>query len=352
MDSSLLAIIGIITIAAWLTFILFFVKDRSRYRNCYLLFAALACTAVFAISSCGDHIVDAAIWTFVIICIVLLIVPFFLLINGVVMISREGTHLSHLLSLLLGIGILIGETLTFLVFIGTAVSYTLQEFQQIRATFSYRLAAAVCFSIIYVCISFVIFMIYTLFLQVIPRKRDFDYVVIHGAGLINGEKVTKLLSDRLDKAIEVYRKDPTPPKMIPSGGQGSDEKVSEAQAMKDYLLEHGIPESDIIMEDRSTTTFENLRFSKQIIDGFEGRKYTALVSSNYHVFRAMRYARKIGLSCTGVGSHVAFYYWPSALIREYIAIHAEKKHLIMLIIGWLLFVGAMMFVFFVDGGVV
>ena len=352
MDSSLLAIIGIITIAAWLTFILFFVKDRSRYRNCYLLFAALACTAVFAISCCGDHIVDAAIWTFMIICIVLLIVPFFLMINGVVMISREGTHLSHLLSLLLGIGILIGETLTFLVFIGTAVSYTLQEFQQIRATFSYRLAAAACFSIIYVCISFVIFMIYTLFLQVIPRKRDFDYVVIHGAGLINGEKVTKLLSDRLDKAIEVYRKDPTPPKMIPSGGQGSDEKVSEAQAMKDYLLEHGIPESDIIMEDRSTTTFENLRFSKQIIDGFEGRKYTALVSSNYHVFRAMRYARKIGLSCTGVGSHVAFYYWPSALIREYIAIHAEKKHLIMLIIGWILFVGAMMYLFFVDGGVI
>ena len=352
MDSSLLAIIGIITIAAWLTFILFFVKDRSRYRNCYLLFAALACTAVFAISCCGDHIVDAAIWTFMIICIVLLIVPFFLMINGVVMISREGTHLSHLLSLLLGIGILIGETLTFLVFIGTAVSYTLQEFQQIRATFSYRLAAAACFSIIYVCISFVIFMIYTLFLQVIPRKRDFDYVVIHGAGLINGEKVTKLLSDRLDKAIEVYRKDPTPPKMIPSGGQGSDEKVSEASAMKDYLLEHGIPESDIIMEDRSTTTFENLRFSKQIIDGFEGRKYTALVSSNYHVFRAMRYARKIGLSCTGVGSHVAFYYWPSALIREYIAIHAEKKHLIMLIIGWILFVGAMMYLFFVDGGVI
>ncbi|MBQ5340930.1 MAG: YdcF family protein, partial [Oscillospiraceae bacterium] len=182
--------------------------------------------------------------------------------------------------------------------------------------------------------------------------RDFDYVVIHGAGLINGEKVTKLLSDRLDKAIDVYRKDPTPPKMIPSGGQGSDEKVSEASAMKDYLLEHGIPESDIIMEDRSTTTFENLRFSKEIIDSFDGRKYTALVSSNYHVFRAMRYARMIGLSCTGIGSHVAFYYWPSALIREYIAIHAEKKHLIMLIIGWLLFVGAMMFVFFVDGGVI
>ena len=352
MDSTALALIGIATVAAWIMFFLFFVKDRSRYRNCYLLFAALCCTAVFAICCCGDRVADAFIWTCVAICICLLIVPFFLIINGVVMIMREGTHISHLLSLLLGIGILIGEFMTFLVFIGAAVSYTLEEFQALRETLSYRLAAAACFSIIYVCISFVIFMIYTLFLQVIPRKRDFDYVVIHGAGLINGEKVTKLLSDRLDKAIEIYRRDPTPPKMIPSGGQGSDEKVPEAKAMKDYLLEKGIPESDIIMEDRSTTTFENLRFSKEIIDSFEGRKYTALVSSNYHVFRAMRYARMIGLSCTGVGSHVAFYYWPSALIREYIAIHAEKKHLIMLIAGCLLFVGAMMFLFFAEGGVI
>ena len=68
--------------------------------------------------------------------------------------------------------------------------------------------------------------------------------------------------------------------------------------MKGYLLEQGIPESDIILEDRSTTTLENLQFSKDIIDSFEGRKYTVLVTSNYHVYRALRYCRRYGISVT------------------------------------------------------
>ena len=175
-----------------------------------------------------------------------------------------------------------------------------------------------------------------MFLQIIPIKRDFDYVVIHGAGLIDGRTPSKLLQQRLDKAIRVYRRDPTPPKLIPSGGKGSDESISEAQAMKNYLLSQGIPEDDIIMEDQSRTTLENLKYSKAIIDSKPGRKYTALVTSNYHVYRALRYARQVGLKCTGIGSPVAFYYWPSALIREFIANHAEKKHLIIFLAGWLI----------------
>ena len=124
--------------------------------------------------------------------------------------------------------------------------------------------------------------------------------------------------------------------MIPSGGQGDDESVSEAFAMAEYMKKKGIPEDKIIMEDKSTTTLENLKNSKAIIDASQGNKYTALVTSNYHVYRALRHAKKIGLKCTGIGSHVAFYYWPSALIREYIAIHSEIKHLIIFVAGWLL----------------
>ena len=184
--------------------------------------------------------------------------------------------------------------------------------------------------------AFLIFMIYSVFLMIIPRKKDFDFVIIHGAGLLDGSRVSKLLSDRIDKAIDVYRKDPTPPILIPSGGQGGDETISEAAAMKGYLLEKGIPEEKIIIEDQSATTFENLKNSKDIIDAAEGRKYTALVTSNYHVYRALRYCRKVGLKCVGIGSHVAFYYWPSALIREFIAVHAEKKHFLYLAAGWLI----------------
>jgi uncharacterized SAM-binding protein YcdF (DUF218 family) len=79
-----------------------------------------------------------------------------------------------------------------------------------------------------------------------------------------------------------------------------------------------------------------------IIDARGGRHYTALVTSNYHVYRALRYCKKVGLKCTGIGSHVAFYYWPSALIREYVAVHAEKKHAVMLAAGWILVLAAVM----------
>ena len=126
------------------------------------------------------------------------------------------------------------------------------------------------------------------------------------------------------------------PVIIPSGGQGPDEKISEAAAMKGYLLAHGIPEDRIIPEDRSATTKENLAFSKAIIDAREGGKKTALVSSNYHVYRCLRLAREVGLTCTGIGADVALYFWPGALIREFIAIHAEKKHAVLFIAGWLL----------------
>ena len=116
-------------------------------------------------------------------------------------------------------------------------------------------------------------MFYCLFLQIIPHKRDFDYVIIHGSGLKKDGTVTKLLKDRCDKAIEVYRKDPTPPILVPSGGQGADEVCSEAKAIKNYLLSQGIPEEKIKMEDKSTTTWENLKFSKMLIESFPGRNY-------------------------------------------------------------------------------
>ena len=155
--------------------------------------------------------------------------------------------------------------------------------------------------------------------------------------------MTKLLSNRVDKAIQIYNKCKVKPIIIPSGGQGEDEKLSEAQAMKNYLLEHGIPEESIVLEDRSTTTRENLLFSKKIIDSREGKKKTALVSSNYHIYRCLKLAKEIGFNCTGIGADVALYFWPSALIREFIAVFLTKKFLFWSILGYLIFVGPVLY---------
>ena len=320
---------GAFSLACWLLFFLFFHRDRARYRNCYLLALALVSPFPFLINLLGySSTLFLLVLTYAVL-LAILIVPFFLIYNGIEMIRREGRHLSQLLSLLLGLAILAGEAITF-----TGLWHDSFSGTRLPRTWLTLCAAAFAVSVIYLSVSFLVFMIYTLFLQHIPRKKDFDFVIIHGAGLLDGDRVSKLLRDRLDKAIEVYREDPTPPLLIPSGGKGHDETVPEAEAMARYLMSQGIPEKDILKEDQSTTTLENLLFSKRILDTFSGRKYTALVSSNYHVYRALRYCREIGLECTGIGSHVAFYYWPSALIREYIAIHTEKKHAVILFLGW------------------
>lgn len=326
---------GCISILWWALLALSISVDRSRYRNCYLLFLAVNSLFPFVITLAGDHGGAAAILIMNIVLVLILIVPFFLIFNGIVMMKKEGRKPAHMLSFFFGLVILAGEALCAWALVAYALYYDDADPMAFFGSGSFIAGALFTISVIYVSMSFLIFMVYTVFLQVIPRQNDFDYVIIHGAGLLEGERLTKLLQDRVDKAIEVYRKDPTPPKLIPSGGQGSDEKISEAEAMTRYLIEQGIPEEDIIMEDRSATTMDNLKNSKAILDGLEGRKYTALVTSNYHVYRALRYCRKIGLTCLGIGSRVAFYYWPSALIREYIAIHTEKKRAIIFVIGWL-----------------
>ena len=331
-------------VALWALFGYAFHKDRSRYRNCYLLFLAVLGSVPFVLSLFDDRMGDALYFLVSATLIALLIVPFFLIHNGVVMLRREGRHVSHLLSLALGIAILIGEAATAAIVIRYSTTFDLNETFYRSGWFI--AGSLISVSVIYGSMAFLIFMLYTVFLQLIPRKRDFDYVIIHGAGLLYGDQLTKLLRDRLDKAVSVYRKDPTPPKLIPSGGKGGDETISEAEAMRRYLLQQGIPETDIILESASTTTLENLRFSKQILDGLDGRKYTALVTSNYHVYRALRYCRRIGLKCTGIGSRVAFYYWPSALIREFIAIHTEKKHALLFLLGWLLCVALVLLILF------
>ena len=328
------AITLLFTLIWWGIFIHSFHKDRSRYRNCHLLAFALLSLIPFIINVSGQYAIQVMLVIFLATTVTLLIVPFSLIHNGIVMIKNEGRSTAHMLSLGLGIVVLIGELMTAYNIVFYSFVYGVERAQRYLSSDAFLVQALIIVTVVYGSLSFVTFMIYSVFLMIIPRSKDFDYVIIHGAGLINGEKVSRLLQERLDKAILVYSKDPSPTKLIPSGGKGSDENISEAEAMKRYLLEQGIPESDILMEDRSTTTLENLKFSKDIIDSREGRKYTALVTSNYHVYRALRYCRRVGLKCKGIGSRIALYYWPSALIREFIAVHTEKKHAILFALGW------------------
>ncbi len=96
----------------WLIFAVSFHLDRSRYRNCYLLFAALVVTELFILSLLGDYSLGVTIILLAIIFLVILIVPVFLIMNGIVMFRREGHSPANLLSFVFGIVIGVGELAT------------------------------------------------------------------------------------------------------------------------------------------------------------------------------------------------------------------------------------------------
>lgn len=327
----------------WGIFLLSMHQDRSRYRNTLFLMVAGCFTLPFLCALAGEHAPIVGLMIVLVLFLTILLVPIGLIWNGLLMWKREGRSLANLLSFLLGIVVGIGEICTFAFVLLPGL---MQVNEQNLSFFSHLSQGLIwiSLSVIYGSLVFVAFMLYCLFLQIVPHQRDFDYVIIHGSGLRQDGTLTKLLKDRCDKAIEVYKKDPTPPILVPSGGQGDDEVCSEAQAMRMYLLEQGIPETKIQMEDQSKTTWENLAFSKELIESLPGRHFTALVTSNYHVYRALRYCHKLGFSCTGIGAHVAPYYWPSALIREFVAIHKEPKHLILFLMGYILFIAPVLIV--------
>ncbi len=297
-----------------------------RYFNSLMLMFSLLVTMLFVSAFFGDNAGVFLLICFLAVAVALFIAPVLLIINGVQMIRKESLCLAHVLSLALGIVVAVGEIATVIYVLGLA------DFIQIAEASIWILALAL--TVFYFSSLILSFVVYSVFIQILPHRMNYDYVIIHGCGLAGGERVTKLLSNRIDKAVEIYRRCKAKPIIIPSGGRGEDEKISEALAMKNYLLEQGIPEEHIVLEDRSATTRENLIFSKEIIEKREGRKRTALVSSNYHIYRCLKLARSVGLRCTGIGAKVAAYFWPSALIREFIAVFFTKGFLLWALAGY------------------
>lgn len=135
----------------------------------------------------------------------------------------------------------------------------------------------------------------------IPIKKSYDYIVVLGAGL-KGKEPGYYLQKRLDKAIQYLKLD-NKIKIIVSGGQGPDEEISEALAMKNYLLKNGVPKKQIFMESLSTTTYENLKFSKELAfkNGVKNPKFL-IVSTDFHLYRAKFLASILNLDVDTLGS--------------------------------------------------
>ena len=327
-------------------FIYSFIKEPRQFRNALFLFAALAWSSILLVLRLNNFILGLILVTLV------LLTPFltigFLLINTIVVVKNNGFSLTSMLPFLMaGFLVLLIASPTIVNYFDPDVRhiivFVLGLFTLEGLWFSFTFMALLFYSWVY---------------RLLPRRRQYDYIIIHGAGL-DGPRPTPLLAGRIDKALELWNKQHQHGKFVVSGGQGADEIVSEAQAMRDYLLEKGVSADAILMEDKSTTTWENLRYSLAIINAdratgvdatssaavassgdvtttasdastsndapADSEFTTAVVTSDFHVFRCAEYAHNLGIKADGIGSHTKGWYWPTAFIREFIAI--TKAHL-------------------------
>ena len=130
-------------------------------------------------------------------------------------------------------------------------------------------------------------------------KEKPDYLMVLGAGL-RGTKISTSLLYRLETALDFHELYPDV-KIIVSGGQGEGEKISEASAMRNFLVDNGVDSSQIIMEDKSTDTYENFLYTKKILDEESEVKdpTVTVISNNFHMFRAKFLAKEVGINTLG-----------------------------------------------------
>lgn len=137
------------------------------------------------------------------------------------------------------------------------------------------------------------------------EDRDCEYLVVLGAG-VNGTVPSLSMVNRLSAALDYMQRHPDCT-VIVSGGQGPGEDISEAQAMAGWLTARGIAGERIVLEDRATSTWENLSYSKELILQREGELVPiAIVSSEYHLYRAEYMARQLGMEAAGVPGHTSY----------------------------------------------
>ncbi len=141
-----------------------------------------------------------------------------------------------------------------------------------------------------------------------------DEIIVLGAQVRPDGTPSTVLRYRLDTAAAYLRENPGT-RCIVSGGKGSNEPCSEAECMATYLREAGIDESRVVLEDRSRSTVENLRYSRELLGSASDR--VGIVTNDFHVFRACRIAARQGLTgACGVSAPSDAWFLPNNLLRE------------------------------------
>lgn len=246
-----------------------------------------------------------------------------LVVNGVLMLLRERRSLAHLLSLVAGIAILALYALGWATIAAALGGVVVVLVVVLAAPIGYLgivLLASLRWSLVYA--------------RIAARAPVAAAVVVLGAGLVDG-RVSPLLAARVARGVELAGQDART-LLVLSGGQGHDEPRSEAEAMAEHAESLGVARDRMLLEAESTTTEENLRSTRDLLDGRGIVGPLTLVTSDYHAFRAATLLRTLGIRGHARGARTARYYLPSALLREYAALLRDHVRVHAAIVGALL----------------
>jgi uncharacterized SAM-binding protein YcdF (DUF218 family) len=139
---------------------------------------------------------------------------------------------------------------------------------------------------------------------------------------VNGDQPSLALMRRIETAADYLLENPSI-RVIVAGGQGPDEWITEAEAMKRVLIQMGVSEDRILSEDRSTSTLENLEFSKALLAENGLGNSVIIISEGYHMYRALSIAKRVGLNAEGLASPTVRWLLPTFWVREWFAITME-----------------------------
>lgn len=260
---------------------------------------------------------DAHRWAFLILLILAAVAGLFVvafplllfvlfLVQGIRILRHEGLSPSNMLSLLFAV-----------LWFSFLVIWPIVGLQQ-TTSLGAALYIIVSFSAVYMLALMAMYALSALLnLFHLRKSRRFDYIVVLGSGL-NGSQLTPLLASRVNRGIALLERNPQA-KLILSGGQGPGEDLPEGEAMAAYAIGRGVDPSRVLAERQSKTTAENLWYSRALMTGTAARPLprVAIVTTAYHVFRALVIAKKQGLRCVGFGSKTKWYFTLNAVLREF-----------------------------------
>ena len=147
----------------------------------------------------------------------------------------------------------------------------------------------------------------------VHARENYDAIVVLGAQVKPDGQLSLQLTWRMDEAYALWEKQPC--LIVTCGAQGANEPAPEGQVMKEYLMAKGVPEEQILVDDTSFNTRQNLRNAARLLES-AGAKQVMIVTSDYHLPRAMALAQDMGLSSSGKGSPTKAEYWLKNYTRE------------------------------------